>query len=342
MKLKTSDDIRTFLNLYISSVALGTALELGLFWELAVEPLEVSELSQLYNIPSHRIHSLCELLVELNLLERNNVTYIPSSLAHETILTKYSKEVWAFLAQEAQKRFPAMNNLSSFIHHPQSIWKAQGLKRSNWLVRIKTNPEYADRFTKVLYELHRSFAEELAQTLDMTGVKRIMDIGGGSGVVSLELLKQYPGLTAVVIDLENVCKSGRQIAKRIGIADRISYQVCDYIKDKLPDGFDMVIQCDAGEFDTSFFKKIRKTLNSGGRFVIIANIDDESDQLAHSTYQRPFLRTMITFHSSLGGSKFSRDIWSVEEVKNLLSQAGYSSSSEEIWKNGTVIVHAYK
>lgn len=49
MDLVTSDDIRTFLNIYISSIALGTALELGLFWKLAVKPLKMKVLSVVDN-----------------------------------------------------------------------------------------------------------------------------------------------------------------------------------------------------------------------------------------------------------------------------------------------------
>jgi SAM-dependent methyltransferase len=342
MDLTTSGDIRTFLNIYISSVALGTALELGLFWKLAVKPLNVTELSQLYNIPSHRIHALCELLIDLNLLERNNQTYIPSPLARKTILTTYNPESWAFLAQEAKNQLPVMINLSSTIVHPQSVWKAQGLKPPNWLVQIKNDPKYADRFTKTLYDLHRPFAEKLAQVLNIDGVKRMLDVGGGSGVVSLALLKRHSDLTAVVIDLENVCKTGREIAKKTGIGDRITYQVCDFINDELPIGFDMAIQCDAGEFNIPFFKKVRNSLNDGGRLVIITNIDDESDQLTHSKYHRTFLRSMSNFHTSLRVPKFSRGMWSIEEVKELLSQAKCSSSSEDIWENGTVIIQSFR
>ncbi len=342
MDLTTSDDIRTFLNIYISSIALGTALELGLFWKLMAEPLNVNELSQLYNIPANRMYALCELLIDLNLLERNNQVYIPSPLAHKTILTTFNPESWAFIAQVAKNRLPVMVDLSSTITNPQSVWNAHELKPPNWLEQIQNDPKYAHRFTKTLYDLHRPFAERLTQELNMIGVKRILDVGGGSGVVSLALLKCHSVLTAVVIDLENVCKSGREIAEQKGLRKRITYQVCDFLKDELPTGFDMAIQCDAGEYSVPFFKKIRKSLNDGGRLVIIANIDNDSDHLTHSNYQRPFYRSMIRFHTSLGGIKFSREMRSIEDIKILLSQAEYSSSSEVIWDNGTVVIQAYK
>jgi 16S rRNA G1207 methylase RsmC len=80
------------------------------------------------------------------------------------------------------------------------------------------SPERARRFTRMLGEIHRPLAAELAETLDMTGVRRLMDLGGGSGVVSLALLNRHPELTAVVVDIANrrleVKLSDEELARR--------------------------------------------------------------------------------------------------------------------------------
>ena len=46
----------------------------------------------------------------------------------------------------------------------------------------------------------------------MRGVNRLLDLGGGSGVVSLALLCKRAELTAVVVDAASVCQVGRAIA----------------------------------------------------------------------------------------------------------------------------------
>ena len=71
------------------------------------------------------------------------------------------------------------------------------------------DPERARRFTRMLYELHHALADELAGCLDMSDVDRVMDLGGGSGVLSMALLRRNPHLTAMVVDVANVCAVGR-------------------------------------------------------------------------------------------------------------------------------------
>ncbi len=79
-----------------------------------------------------------------------------------------------------------------------------------------------------------------------------MDLGGGSGVVSMALLRKYPALTSTVVDIENVCVAGRQIAEEEGLSDRISYHPADFAGGEFPAGYDLVPQCDVGVlFDVS-------------------------------------------------------------------------------------------
>lgn len=55
--------------------------------------------------------------------------------------------------------------------------------------------------------------------LDMTGVNRLLDLGGGSGVVSLALLRQHPHLTSTAVGIEDVCIAGREIAQENSLSE---------------------------------------------------------------------------------------------------------------------------
>ena len=89
------------------------------------------------------------------------------------------------------------------------------------------------RFTRKLYQIHGSFADQLASMLDLRGVKRLLDLGGGSGVVSFALLRKWEELTSVV-DAESVCQVGRVIASENNLENRISYLPADILVDDLP------------------------------------------------------------------------------------------------------------
>ncbi|MFX1514004.1 MAG: methyltransferase [Promethearchaeota archaeon] len=340
MKLKTTEEVRNMLQMYVVSTALSTALELGLFWELERKTLGVKEIAQKFQIPVDRCHAWLNLLVGLGLLEEKNRVFILTPVAQETILETYSPESWAYIAQAAQDHYRAGVNLTKHINHPKSVWEAQGIQEPDWFDQLANDNLYADQFTRTLYDVHFPFAEKLAQRLDMTNVEQLIDLGGGSGVVSLALLKRYSNLRAIVIDLENVCEIGRKIADTTPVRDRITYFPADFEKDSLPSGFDMVILCDAGELSEELYQKCRILLNENGRFVIITNIDEQSSWLKYEDQVVPFPRLVVNFLSSIETSKMH--IFSVKEVTTGLMKAGFQNASYEIWKEGPVIIQGFK
>ncbi|NIU59139.1 MAG: hypothetical protein GWN67_22980, partial [Phycisphaerae bacterium] len=60
----------------------------------------------------------------------------------------------------------------------------------------------------------------------------------------------YPELYAIVVDIPNVCKAGREIAGNMEEHDRIAYYPADFVLDELPKGFDIVMVCDIGQYDS--------------------------------------------------------------------------------------------
>lgn len=174
MKIKTVEDVKNLLRMNLASSALGTAFELHLFKHLDERPSDLSTLSEKYGIPIDRCKWWLELLVGLDLLKHENEFYSLSSATRTTILETYSFDTWAQLSEEARERYMKANDLTLHISHPDSVWAAQKLKPVDWLEQIQNDPERARRFTYMLYELHQPFAKELAQVLDMTGVKKFM------------------------------------------------------------------------------------------------------------------------------------------------------------------------
>jgi tRNA A58 N-methylase Trm61 len=314
MKPTTTDDIFDLMESYVTSTALNVALETGLFWLLAEGPMDAKGIAEAQNIPLGRCQYWLQLLVSVGLLQQRPEGYLPSPTTRAAIMGSYSEETWSFLAKETRDRFPALLHLALHIHEPGSVWTALGLTPPDYFAQISRNSTTADRFTRMLYEIHLPLAEHIAQVLDMRGVDRLLDLGGGSGVVSLALLRRYPQLTAVVVDIPNVCKAGRSIAAENSLDDRISYHAADYHSDELPSGFDMVLECDAGPCTESLLGKIRTSLNPGGRLVVV-------DQFAPLRGVAPSTWLYWAFLASLENPNFT--LPTAAEVQKRMEQAGF-------------------
>jgi predicted TPR repeat methyltransferase len=343
MKPKTADDVFELMDAYVMSAALNAALELGLFWLLAEQPLDVPAVAQALEIPPNRCQYWLQLLSTTRLLDRGPKGYAPSSTAQSAILDACSQDTWAFLAREARDRFPAILDLALHIRQPGSTWAAQGLVPPDYFEQMVEYPEKARDFTRMLYEIHLPLAEALAETLDMGGVKRLMDLGGGSGVMSMALLRRYPDLSAVVVDIANVCAAGREIAVEQSLEERLTYHVADFTRDELPSGFDMILDCDVGCYNETMLPKIWTALNPEGRLVLVDQFAPEPG-LAPETFPYP--------HWLFLGSLESSDVSypTATEVQTRLTQAGFRLLSEAIlpqkgtlrWTKEWVMIEAGK
>lgn len=292
MKPETTEDILELMDGYIVSAALGTAMELGVFWLLAKKPLSATNVAQSLNIPLNRCHNWLQILCKLGLLENNTEGYAPSIIAREAILNAQSRDTWAFQAREDRDSSLFVRDLALNISKPMSTWQTRNLTPPDYFQQIQEDPSFAARFTRKLYEIHCPLAEQLANMLDLRGVKSLLDLGGGSGVVSFALLRKQHVLTSVVVDVENVCQAGREIASENKLEKRITYLAADFLQDDLPTGFDMVMLCDVGSFSEILFRRIYDVLNLKGHLVIV-------DKFAPSRTSAPPSRLSSAFLDSL-------------------------------------------
>ena len=202
-------------------------------------------------------------------------------------------------------------------------------------IQISDVSSAVNRERQIQYQAKKAeaLAEKLAQTLNIEGVRRLMDLGGGSGVISLALLRHHPDLTAVVVDIANVCHAGREIAAETPMARRITYHPADFLQDSLPTGFDIILECDVGIYTEELFRKLHASLNRGGHLVIV-------DWLIQPDRQQSFWRLSHAFISSLGTSEFTNQ--TSEEVQKLLAQVGFHPISAKTLENNAVIIQADK
>jgi predicted O-methyltransferase YrrM len=253
-------------------------------------------------------------------LEISDEGYSPSTIARKAILNIQNQDTWAFQAREDRELCLYVHNLALNIRKPMPTWQAWNLTPAEYFRKIEEDPIYMARFTRKLYQIHVSFAEQVASMLDLRGVKRLLDLGGGSGVMSFALLRKLNEMTSVVVDVESACQTGRVIATENKLEKRVTYLVADFLKDNLPSGFDMAMLCDVGIFSETLFDRIHSGLNPQGRLVII-------DKFAADRLSAPPSRLLAAFINSLGDPSQSVDYITTEVVQTRLKQAGYRDIS---------------
>jgi ubiquinone/menaquinone biosynthesis C-methylase UbiE len=333
--LTTKEDVHFLLHAPVASAALGAAITTGLLWMLAEKPMNAQEVSQALNIPGKRGHYWLQFLQSLGVLESVPQGYIPSAVVCSAILETNSRESWRHLVIDEQEKDACVHGLPQLIGEPGSLWTIQGMEEpKSYVDRMRASPERAREFTRMLYEVHQNLANQVAELLDLTGVERMMDLGGNSGVVSMALLRKVPTLTSTVVDIENVCAAGRELVAEQGFSDRITYHPAEFVQDEFPSGFDLVLQCDVAIYGNEQLKKLYRSLKPGGRLVFV-------DHFSPAENLAPPTRLEWTFLDSLHDPEFGFP--TLDEVKLQLAQAGFIVSDEhQTLGKGLVVLQAWK
>ena len=83
--------------------------------------------------------------------------------------------------------------------------------------------------------------EALAGALDLMGCRRLLDLGGGTGALSIALCRRFPALAAVGGERAAMVADARARVRASGLADRIEAVERDFLEDPLPGGGDAVL-----------------------------------------------------------------------------------------------------
>ena len=101
--------------------------------------------------------------------------------------------------------------------------------------------ERARKYHEATYSIGMGAGRRFVRTVDLTGRTRLLDLGGGSGAYSINVVQHHPDMTAVVFDLPPVVEVTREFLADNGVAERVETIGGDFTADSLPDDCDVVV-----------------------------------------------------------------------------------------------------
>jgi cyclopropane fatty-acyl-phospholipid synthase-like methyltransferase len=140
---------------------------------------------------------------------------------------------------------------------------------------LAADDPYWRRYLYGQRDLARLSATEVVARLRVPrGARRLLDVGGGHGWYSGQLVRRHPGLTATVLDLPGSTAIGREIIAEAGLADRVQFRDGDVRTDDLGGPYDVALcfnlvhHLPESEI-MNLFTKVRGCLVPGGTFAVM-------------------------------------------------------------------------
>ena len=135
--------------------------------------------------------------------------------------------------------------------------------------------------------MHRNASERAPLVVRAVGaenVRRMLDVGGGSGAYSIAFAQANSALRADILDLAAVEPIAQRHIQEAGVADRVKVRAGDLRSDRLGEGYDLVFVSAICHMlspaeNLDLLRRCREALAPGGR-VVIQDFILEADKTA--------------------------------------------------------------
>jgi 2-polyprenyl-3-methyl-5-hydroxy-6-metoxy-1,4-benzoquinol methylase len=287
---------------------------------LATKPATEEDICRDLDLAPRPAHVLLTLLTSLGLLTRDNQgIYALTQLTREHLLPD---SPWSLVpCFEALKQRPQCLSLLSVLRTGKTFGAQGGTGSESWVEEMG-DEGFAERFLNAIDSRNLYLAHAVAEQLDVTGCRRLLDVGGGSGIYACALARRDAELRATVLEKPPVDVVARRAIERRGLADRVSVVSGDMFAGPLPSGYDAHLYSNViHDWDEETVGRLLRSswraLPPGGRVIIHDAILDE-----HGRGPRAVAEYSVLLMAFTAGRCYS-----VDEIYAFLAQAGFVHSS---------------
>ncbi|OYQ34356.1 methyltransferase [Niveispirillum lacus] len=179
-------------------------------------------------------------------------------------------------------------------------------------------PAEVDGYSLLMRESQAMMADCILAAHDFSGVRVLLDVGGGDGAFLAAAANRYPDLALRLFDLPAVAPRANRHLESLGLSDRTWVHGGDFTRDPLPDDADCVtlvrILCDHDDSRVAaILANLHRSLRSGTTLIVAEAMDGKTEgaRLSAAYFSLYFLAM---------GSGRCRN---AQEIASLLSAAGF-------------------
>jgi cyclopropane fatty-acyl-phospholipid synthase-like methyltransferase len=222
--------------------------------------------------------------------------------------------------------------------HSNQLWKTWSNLTQVVKTGISAHPEEINErgeewlfpFINAMHDRAKKQAPQQLANIDLSEIKSILDIGGGSGAYSMEFVTKKPEVETTVFDLPNVVPITKKFLDKEGFSDQIKTCAGDYTTDELPKGFDLVflsaiIHSNSLEINRDLIKKCFNSLNKNGKIVI-------QDWIMNDDRTQPVSGAIFAINMLVGTE--AGDCFTEQEVIEMLNTSGFKNVSRIEFETG--------
>jgi hypothetical protein len=293
---------------YWSACALHAGVKLDLFTSLAERTFTEAELAGRLSVDPRALAMLLNALAAMDLVVKNGSTYAATPFATE------------FLSRASSKY---LGHIILHHHHLMASWSRLGDAVIGGgpigeRVSYVDDAEARESFLMGMFNLAMQLAPQVVPRIELSGRRRLLDLGGGPGTYAIHFCLQNPTLEAVVYDLPTTRRFAEETIARFGLADRVTFAAGDFITGEVPGRFDVawlshILHSEGAQGCAVILAKAMAALEPGGLLLVQEFILDD-------TKDGPLFPALFSLNMLLGTP--TGQAYAEGELRAMLENAG--------------------
>jgi SAM-dependent methyltransferase len=214
------------------SKTLLSAIELGLFTELAKGPLTLEALTKRLNLHSRSARDFFDALVSLGMLKRVGARYANTPETARFLDRNKPSYVGGMLEMANARLYRFWGSLTEGLRtgRPQNEAKTG----EDFFGALYADPQRLEGFLKAMTGLSIEAGRAIARKFPWKRYRTFADVGCAQGGVAVEIALAHGHLTGLGMDLPAVRAIFEAYAEAKEVAQRLRFHSGDFFKDPLP------------------------------------------------------------------------------------------------------------
>ncbi len=263
------------------SKTLLSAIELGVFSELAKGELDAGTLTDRLQISSRGARDFFDALVALGMLQRKDGQYSNTPETEHFLDRNKPSYMGGILEMANNRLYPFWGSLTEALRtgKPQNEAKTGG----DLFEAIYGDPARLKEFLKAMTGLSLGASQAIATKFPWGDYKTFMDIGTAQGGLPVQVTLAHEHVTGGGFDLEVVAPIFNEYVTSFGLEERLQFHPGDFFRDPLPQAevisMGHILHDWTLEEKSMLIAKAHQALPEGGALIIWeALIDDDRSQ----------------------------------------------------------------
>jgi hypothetical protein len=189
----------------------------------------VAEMAEKTNTHERSLYRLLRALAGVGVFAETETKVFGLTAPAEFLLSDHPGSLRDFVIFMGEKwHWAVYGELLYSVQTGRVAWeKVHGVEVFPYLLQ---NPEEYEIFNRAMTSLSLNALPAIVEAYDFTGVKTLVDIAGGHGMLLSGFLKANPQLQGVLFDLPQVIDGAPALLQKAGVADRVKLESGDFFK----------------------------------------------------------------------------------------------------------------